>query len=73
MTPKAKLVATHDCTCCGQDLRLPEDAYDRFLLAENICEQIATLIERGAMRGSSHSQLWRRLRDYVAEWDKMTT
>lgn len=72
MTPQTKQLATHDCTCCGQDLRLPSDTWDRLRLAEQVCEQVAALIKRGAMRGSAHSSMWRRLRDYVAEWEKIS-
>lgn len=72
MTPQTKHVATHDCTCCGQDLRLPSDAYDRLYLAEKISEEIAGLIARSDARGDPRPGIGKRLRDYVAEWEKIS-
>lgn len=68
MTTKTKSRTEYDCTACAQDLRLPPDAYDRLALAEQICEQVATLVSQGKL---PQGGVWRRLKDYVGEWDKM--
>lgn len=72
MSPQTKQVATHDCTCCGQDLRLPADAYNQLRLAERVCEQIAFLIARSDTQDDPRPGIGVYLRRAVAEWEKIS-